>query len=89
MIVARYVGQVGIADGSAAIPPEHGVNSLAQLHKVSLVDAAYIDPDVSEAIFYGLLAASVELNGSDTSLIDPPHFDVVEGELFGIVALCV
>ena len=54
--------------------------------KVRLIDTTSIDPHVFEAVNFGLLTASAELDRPDAGFIGPPLCDVVKGELLGVVA---
>ncbi len=55
------VGEVDVADDSAALPLENGISSLAQPDRVGLVDAAAVNPDVVELVGGGLAAVTCEL----------------------------
>jgi hypothetical protein len=62
VIVIRNVRQVGIADSSATVPAIHGVDGLAELHEVGLINTAGVNPSITQSIFLSLLTASPKLD---------------------------
>jgi hypothetical protein len=86
LVTGGDVGKEGVTDGGALIPAKHRINSLAKFHQISLVDTTCVDPDISEAIFFGLLAASTKLNRAKAGFIGVSLVNITERELFDVAA---
>ncbi|KAL8310667.1 hypothetical protein RB597_010488 [Gaeumannomyces tritici] len=81
LLVTRDVGQIGIANGSTLVPSKHGVDGLTELHRVGFVNAARVNPSVSDAVLLSLSTASVKLDRPDAGFIDFSLFDVAANDL--------
>src|SRR6185436_1829188 len=61
-LTLRYnIGQIGITDCTAAVPPSHGVYGLRKLSAAGFVDSTRINPDKVEPILDRLLRCKCDL----------------------------
>ena len=57
----RHIRKVDVAARGVLVPPKHGVDRRAELHRIPLVDAARIYPKVLKSISCGLVCAELYL----------------------------
>jgi hypothetical protein len=64
VIIGGHIGEIGVADFSLLVPPEHRVDCLGKLAAAGFIDAASVNPGVIQAIFQSLVATILDFGVS-------------------------